>query len=67
MLVTQWCPTLCEPVAWSPPGSSVHGILQAFIQMAASGEVHYVKTDKIRCLIIGAWTAGSPYSENQSP
>ena len=25
----QWCPTLCNPVDHSPPGSSVHGILQA--------------------------------------
>ena len=24
----QPCPTFCEPVTWSPPGSSVHGILQ---------------------------------------
>ena len=24
MLVTQSCPTLCDPVDWSPPGSSVH-------------------------------------------
>ena len=23
------CPTLCDPMDWSPPGSSVHGILQA--------------------------------------
>ena len=29
--VTQLCPTLCNPMAvdYSPPGSSVHGILQA--------------------------------------
>ena len=27
--VTQLCPTLCDPVDCSPPGSSVHGILQA--------------------------------------
>ena len=27
----QSCPTLCNPVDWSPPGSSVHGILQAGI------------------------------------
>ena len=27
--VTQSCPTLCDPVDCSPPGSSVHGILQA--------------------------------------
>ena len=27
-LVTQLCPTVCDPMDWSPPGSSVHGILQ---------------------------------------
>ena len=31
MLVTQSCPTLCNPMDCSPPGSSVHGILQARI------------------------------------
>ena len=25
------CPTLCDPIDCSPPGSSVHGILQAGI------------------------------------
>ena len=30
-LVTQWYPTLCNPVDCSLPGSSVHGILQARI------------------------------------
>ena len=29
--VTQSCPTLCGPVDCNPPGSSVHGILQARI------------------------------------
>ena len=29
MLVAQSCPTLCDPTDCSPPGSSVHGILQA--------------------------------------
>jgi len=28
-LVTQSCPTLCDPMDCSAPGSSVHGILQA--------------------------------------
>ena len=28
VLVTQSCLTLCNPVDYSPPGSSVHGILQ---------------------------------------
>ena len=31
VLVAQLCPTLCYPVDCSPPGSSVHGILQARI------------------------------------
>ena len=30
MLVTQSCPTLCNPMICRPPGSSVHGISQAF-------------------------------------
>ena len=30
--VTQSCPTLCDPMDCSPPGSSVHGISQARIQ-----------------------------------
>ena len=29
--VAQSCPNLCDPVDCSPPGSSVHGILQARI------------------------------------
>ena len=29
--VTQSCPTLCDPMDCSPPGSSVHGILQGRI------------------------------------
>ena len=31
VLVGQWCPTLCNPMNCSLPGSSVHGILQARI------------------------------------
>ena len=31
MKVTQSCPTLCDPMDCSPPGSSVHGVLQARI------------------------------------
>ena len=30
-LVAQLCPTLCDPMDCSPPGSSVHGTLQARI------------------------------------
>ena len=31
VLVTQLCPSLCDPMDWSLPGSSVHGLLQARI------------------------------------
>ena len=31
VLVTQSWPTLCDAMAYRPPGSSVHGILQARI------------------------------------
>ena len=31
MSAAQPCPTLCDPMDCSPPGSSVHGILQARI------------------------------------
>ena len=31
VLVAQLCPTLCDPMDYSPPGSSVHGMLQARI------------------------------------
>ena len=27
--VTQSCPTLSDPIDYSPPGSSIHGIFQA--------------------------------------
>ena len=31
VLVAQSCPTLCDPMDCSPPGSTVHGVLQARI------------------------------------
>ena len=31
LCVRQSCPTLCNPMGYSPPGSSVHAILQARI------------------------------------
>ena len=31
VVVAQLCLTLCDPMDWSSPGSSVHGILQARI------------------------------------
>ena len=31
VFIAQSCPTLCDPLDCSPPGSSVHGILQTRI------------------------------------
>ena len=31
VLLVQSCPTLCNPMDYSPPGSSIHGMLQARI------------------------------------
>ena len=44
VLVTQSCPTLCKPMDFSLPGSSVHGILQAripgWVAIPFSGDLH---------------------------
>ena len=38
----QLCPTLCDPIDGSPPGSSVHGILQArTLEWGAIAFSHY--------------------------
>ena len=34
-LVTKSCPTLCDPMGYSPPVSSVHGFSQAMLEWAA--------------------------------
>ena len=43
VVVAQSCPTLCDPVDYSPPGSSVHGILQArileWVDISSSGDL----------------------------
>ena len=39
----QWCLTLCDPTDCSPPGSSVHGILQGrileWVAMPSPGDI----------------------------
>ena len=49
--VAQLCPTLCDPVDCSPPGSSVHGILQARILewVAISFSRVLIYGDSIQC------------------
>ena len=46
VLVTQSCPTVCDPMDCSPPGSSVHGVLQArileWVAMPFSRDIQYL-------------------------
>ena len=44
-LLAQSCPTLCNPMNCSPPGSSVHGILQATIQEWVA--IHFSKVNML--------------------
>ena len=47
--VAQSYPTLCDPVDCSPPGSSVHGILQArILEWVAGGQVSTADEVKLR-------------------
>ena len=42
--VAQSCPTLCDPMDCSPPGSSVHGIFQArVLEWGATAFSHVIK------------------------
>ena len=42
VLVIQSCPTFCDPMDYSPPGSSVHGIFQA--RVLEWGAIAFSKT-----------------------
>ena len=60
----QSCPTLCDPIDGSPPGSSVHGILQArtleWVAIAFSNASKWkVKVKSLSCvgLLATPWTA----------
>ena len=45
--VAQSCPTLCDPVDCSLPGSSVHGILQArILEWVASALSYWIDKDQ---------------------
>ena len=48
VLVTQSCPTLYDPIDYSPPDSFVHGIFQArileWVAIPFSSGPHFVKT-----------------------
>ena len=56
VLVAQLCPTLCDPMDCSPPGSSAHGILQAgvlewvAIPFSVYGGVLLISTTPLKAL-----------------
>ena len=51
----QSCPTLCDPIDSSPPGSSIHGILQArVVEWGAIAFSEYDAWHKINSIKISA-------------
>ena len=48
--VTQSCPTLCNPMDCSPPGSSIHGIFQA--RVLEWGAIAFSDEKKLGILIL---------------
>ena len=48
----QLCPTLCDPMGCSPPGSSVHGISQA--RMLEWGAISFSRGSCVSCIV--RWT-----------
>ena len=49
--VAQSCPTLSDPMDWSPPGSSIHGIFQARV-LVISNAYFILKMVYYSCFII---------------
>ena len=59
LLATQSCPTLCNPMNYSLPGSSVHGILQAKILECVAISFFrgsYRPRDQTHISCTGRWT-----------
>ena len=62
--VAQSYPTLCDPIDYSPPGSSVHGLLQkriwAWVSMPFSrGSSQPKDGTRVSCIAGGFFTLGA--------
>ena len=59
----QSCPTLCDPINWSPPGSPVPGILQVRILEWVAGPfsrgIFLAKESNLHLLCLLHWKEGS--------
>ena len=63
--VVQLCPTLCDPIDCSPPGSTVHGIFQARILEWVSisyskGSFQPKHRTHVSCIASGLLPRGKP-------
>ena len=63
-LTAQSCPALCNPVDCSPPGSSVHGILQArildWVVIASSGDLPDPGIEPLSLALAGGFFTTEP-------
>ena len=64
----QSCPTLCDPIDGSPPGSPVHGILQArTLEWVAISSNAWKWKVKVKTLSL-VWLLATPWTEaHQAP
>ena len=63
VIVTQVCPTLCNPMDCNPPGSSVNGILQArILEWVAFSRGSSWPRDWTQVSCIVGWFFGTPWS-----
>ena len=65
----QWSPTLCNPMDFSPPGSSVHGILQArilewVVMPSSRGSSQPRDRACVSCIASGFFTTEPPGKPN---
>ena len=63
VLVTKSCPTLCDPMDYSPPGSSVHSILEWEAIPYSRGSSRPRDRTQVSC-IIGTFFTISATREN---
>ena len=75
VLVAQSCPTLCDLMGCSPPGSSVHGILQARILewvaisfcRGSSWPRDWTKDSCIACRVLTLWATREALEQWRPP
>ena len=75
MLVTQLCLTLCDPTDCSPPGASVHGLLQIRILEGvvipfSRGSSHHRDWTQVSCIagrFFAIWTTRGALAANKGP